>query len=405
MEIIQEILATMAKNKLRTALTGLSVVWGIFMLVILLGASNGLLNGIENSFKDEAINSIWVSTDITSLPYKGMNAGRNIDLNNDDYDHIKDTYPHIDAITKQSGLWNVPVVYKKEFSNYSVRGVNPDHQEIEHTTVDEGRYINETDIKQKRKVALIGKALVKEFCKGDNPMNQNIEISGVNFTIVGIFSEGGNEREEQVFYIPISTMQSTFGRGNVVDRIIYTTGDISLKESQKLASQTKTDFARRKMFDVADSRAMSVRNRQESFQEYANVLGGMQIFTWFIGIMTIIAGIVGVSNIMFIVVKERTKEIGVRKAIGATPNSIIKLILIEAVFITGFFGYLGLVLGILLLETVGGSIQSDFFANPEVDLKIAIQTTILLVIAGGMAGFIPARRAANIKPIEALRDE
>lgn len=404
-EVLQEIFATMAKNKLRTFLTGLSVAWGIFMLVILLGSANGLLNGVTNQFRDDAINSIWIWTDVTSMPYNGLNAGRTIQLKNEDYDHIKNNYPQAKKLTSRYGMWNAPVVFEKEFGNYNVRGAHPDHVYLENTTMVEGRFINEEDLSDNRKVAVLGKALVDELCKGKNPMGLHIKLQGVSFKVVGIYTDDGNEREERYVYIPVYAAQQVFGGANRVDQVSFTTGDISLEESQQISEKLINDFAHRKQFDPADTRAISVRNVLESFQEITNIIDGITIFTWFIGFMTIIAGIVGVSNIMFIVVKERTKEIGVRKAIGATPNSIIKMVLIEAVFITAVFGYLGLLAGILLLEGVGSQIESDFFSHPEVDLRIALQTTLFLVIAGAIAGYIPARKAANIHPIEALRDE
>lgn len=405
MEVIQEILSTMAKNKLRTFLTGLSVSWGIFMLVILLGAGNGLLHGIENQFKDDAINSIWISADVTSLPYKGMNAGREIVLKNDDYDFLKQNVSQVEYVTSRYGKWSVPVSFKQEFGNYAFRGVHPDHQYLENTEMVEGRFINEADLRETRKVIVIGQALINELCKGENPMNQLVEMYGIPFKVVGIFKDDGNEREERVLYIPINTAQRVFNADNQVNNVMFTTGDVSLEESQNIVKQVTSILAQKHQFDPNDTRALYVRNQLENFQEVTNILVGVNFFIWFIGIMTIIAGIVGVSNIMFIVVKERTKEIGIRKAIGATPNSIIWMVLIEAIFVTGVFGYLGLVGGILLLEGIGPSIQSDFFANPEVDLKIALFTTLVLVIAGAFAGYFPARKAAMIRPIEALRDE
>ncbi len=405
MELIQEIFATMSKNKLRTALTGLSVAWGIFMLVILLGSANGLLNGVTSEFRDDAINSIWVWTDVTSMPYKGMNAGRKIELTNQDYDLVASTYTNADKVTARFGLWNKPVTFKKEYGNYNVRGVHPEHVYLENTMMLQGRFINQTDILEDRKVAVIGNALISELCKNENPINQYVKIQGVNFKVVGIYKDDGNEREERYFYIPINAAQTIFGGADRVNQIAFTTGDLTLEQSQQLANQVVQDFARRKTFNPEDKRAINVRNVLENFQEVVNIIKGISIFTWFIGFMTIIAGIVGVSNIMFIVVKERTKEIGIRKAIGATPGSIIRMILIEAVFITSLFGYMGLLGGIFLLETVGNQIQSDFFANPHVDLRIALQTTAFLIFAGALAGYIPARKAAQIRPIEALRDE
>lgn len=405
MEVINEILSTMAKNKLRTGLTGFSVFWGIFMLVILLGSGNGLLNGVTNQFRDDAINSIWIRADVTSMPYKGMDSGRRIQLENADYNHVNRNFSEVEYLTSRYGMWNAPVSYGKEFGNFSFRGVHGDHQYLENTIIDQGRYINQKDIEESRKVAVIGKAMVTQLCKGDNPINKYIEVYGVPFKVVGIFSDDGNEREEQIVYTPISTAQMVFGGGNNVNQIMFTTGELTLNESRVLADQVRNDFARRHQFDPADERALNVRNVLEHFQEIMNILAGINIFIWFIGIMTIIAGIVGVSNIMFIVVKERTKEIGIRKAIGATPRSIIGMIIIEAIFITAVFGYLGLVSGILLLEAIGPNIDSDFFANPEVDLKIAISTTMVLVFAGALAGYFPARKATMIRPIEALRDE
>ena len=406
MEVLQEILATMAKNKLRTFLTGLSVSWGIFMLVILLGAGNGLLNGITNQFADDAINSIWISGDITTIPYKGLKAGRRIKLTNTDFDHTSEVFlSDSGEITARFGRWNAPVAFKKEFGNYSFRGVHPGHQHLENTIIKEGRFINQTDLDESRKVIIVGQTLVEELCKGENPINQYLEIYGIPFKVVGIFKDDGNEREERILYIPINTAQRIFNDENRIDQVMFTTGKISLEESRQLAENIKLDFARRHQFDPEDSRALYVRNVIENFQEVVNILTGVNIFIWFIGIMTIIAGIVGVSNIMFIVVKERTKEIGIRKAIGATPNSIIWMVLIEALFVTGVFGYLGLVAGIFLLESIGPNIQSDMFANPEVNLKIALLTTLVLVAAGGIAGYFPARKAALIRPIEALRDE
>jgi len=386
-------------------LTGLSVAWGIFMLVILLGSANGLLNGVTNQFRDDAINSIWIWTDVTSMPYKGLNAGRRIQLKNEDYDYIKQNYPQAQKISSRYGMWNSPVVFGKEYGNYNVRGAHPDHVYLENSTITEGRFINEDDLKENRKVAVIGRILVDELCKGKNPIGQYVKLQGVSFKVVGIFSDDGNEREERYLYIPIYAAQQIFGGANRVDQLSFTTGDISLEESKQISEKLVQDFAHRKQFDPADTRAINVRNVLENFQEVINIIDGITIFTWFIGFMTIIAGIVGVSNIMFIVVKERTKEIGVRKAIGATPNSIIKMVLIEAVFITAVFGYLGLLAGILLLEGLGSQIDSDFFSHPEVDLRIALQTTLFLIVAGAIAGYIPARKAANIHPIEALRDE
>jgi putative ABC transport system permease protein len=401
----QEVLATLRKNKLRTALTGLSVAWGIFMLVILLGSGNGLYNGVESQFKDDAINSMFIRTDITTIPFKGLKVGRDIRLTNDDFELLKREYPSIDKISSRNFIWRPQVNYKSEHGTYSIKGIMPDYQTLENVSVASGRFVNATDQEEQRKIAVIGRKVAEQMFKEEDPLGKSLRISGVSFKVVGIFKDIYSEREEEQIYIPHATSQKVYNNYPYVNNMVFSYGDLSHEESQELQSKIRTRMATKLQVDENDERALNVWNMMDNFLVYANVLGGINLFIWIIGIMTIIAGVVGVSNIMFVVVKERTKEIGVRKAIGATPRSIVTLILFEAIVITSIAGYLGLLAGIGLLELIGSNIDAENFKNPSVDLRIALITVGLLTISGALAGLFPAMRAAYIQPIEALKDE
>lgn len=399
-----EIFDTLSKNKLRTFLTGFAVFWGIFMLVILLGAGNGLKNGIVKAFNDDAINSIWVRGGTTNLAYDGLKSGRPIRLKNADYDRIS-TIPGAEYSTARYNIWNATVNYGKEGGSFHVRTVHPGHLRIENTLMSEGRYINENDLLDYRKVAVIGVGVVDQVYKEIDPIGTYLNVNGILFKVIGIFKDEGSEREEQYIYLPITTGQRVFAGQDNVNNIMITTGALSLESTNEMTEDIHNSLALNHRFDPTDTRAVRVSNNNEEFQEIMNIITGMKAFIMVIGVGTIVAGIVGVSNIMTIVIKERTKEIGVRKALGATPLSIIYLVLQESIFVTSFAGYFGLLAGIALLELLGPNIDSDFFVNPEVDVNIALGTTVMLIFAGSMAGFFPARRAAKIKPVVALRDE
>ena len=402
-----EILDTLRKNKLRSFLTGFSVAWGIFMLILLLGSGQGLRHGVEYQFRDDAVNSVWISSGQTSVPYKGLQPGRAIQFRNGDYDEIR---RGIDGLEYMTGrFWirgTLTVTYRGEFGAYDVRCVHPDHRFVEKTIVSQGRFLNELDVRQFRKVAVVGRLVAKDLFRGTPPIGQYLEINGIAFRVVGVFEDEGGENEMQKIYIPVSTAQRTFNGADRLGQMMFTTGGASLEESDRMAQEVRDRLAKRHDFKPDDPRAVFVRNNFEEFQRVLGVMNGIRLFVWVIGIGTILAGVVGVSNIMMIAVRERTKEIGVRKALGATPGSIVGMILQESIFITGVAGYVGLVLGVATLEAASGALTSvEMFRRPEVDLGIAIWATVLLVVAGAIAGFVPARRAAAIRPIEALRDE
>jgi putative ABC transport system permease protein len=405
----QEIYSTVRKNKLRTFLNAFSVAWGIFMLIILLGSGNGLENGVKENFKGGAINGVWISSGFTSMQYKGLKTGRRISFTNEDYKMLKTAIKGKDRISSRLFLGNNLTSYKNNYGSFFLSPCHPDYGYIKEIQIISGRFLNELDIQDFRKVAVIGEKVKSELFKGADTiaMGKFININGVLFQVVGVFRDfSRNDDEQRRIYIPISTAQRVFKGNNIVNQISFTTGDATPEEADVMIGTTRLMLSNKHTYNPDDKQAVEIWNKSEDVRRFNALFSGIRIFIWIIGIGTIIAGVVGVSNIMMIVVKERTKEIGIRKALGATPYSIIALILQEAIIITAFAGYIGLVLGIGILELIARNMPpSEFFRNPEANLSIAMGATILLIVAGTLAGFFPAMRAARIKPIEALRDE
>lgn len=404
----QEILATIKKNKLRTFLTGFSVAWGIFMLIILLGSGKGLENGFENEFRGAARNSLWIWTGRTSVAHNGLNPGRLIRFTNDDYINLKNNVPEREYISGRFNLWwGNQVTYNNESHSFAIRNVHPEYQYIENLTIIDGRYVNEMDLRHKRKVTVIS-TVVRDILFRDQAaeaLGKYILVNGIPFKVVGFFEDDSrNDNSMRMIYIPITTAQMVFSGGTRLHEISMTIKANTLEEAQEAEKNIRNRLASVHNFDPDDRRALGTWNSFESYMQMQNVFKGIRLFIWIIGIGTIVAGIVGVSNIMIIVVKERTREIGVRKALGATPFSVVSLVLFESVLITTFAGYIGLVLGVGLMELLSG-IDAPFFSDPSADFGLAVSATLLLIAAGAMAGFVPAQRAARIKPIEALRDE
>lgn len=403
----QEIFATISKNKLRTFLTGFSVAWGIFMLIILLGSGQGLQNGVTRGFKGFGTNTLFMYTDQTTIAYEGMQAGRIIRMTNTDYDKTKFLNKEINYISASSTYYgNNTVNYGKVSGTYNLVNVYPDAKNIQDITVIDGRFLNMIDIRDKRKVAVIGKEVAKELFKDKSPIGEIIFISKTPFKVIGVH-EPANDRSKRDIYMPMSTAQIVFNSDNQIQNISASLEVGSVEESKKVVERLRNQFAARHKFDPKDTRAFGIFNNLENFQQTLAVFMGIRIFIWVIGIGTLVAGIVGVSNIMLIVVKERTKEIGIRKAIGAKPSSIIGLIFMEAILITAISGYIGMVLGVGLLELVKplANQPNSFIVNPEANFSVAIGANIILIIAGALAAYMPARKAASIRPIEALRDE
>lgn len=407
----QEIFEAIAKNKLRTFLTGISVASGIFILVILLGVGQGLQNGIEKQFERDAAGIIEVWSGTTTKEYKGLNPGRQIQFRNSDYELSVQKFG--DGLDKKSATynqWQGLVTYGKESGNYQYRGAYPDYQFIENATMIEGRWINANDVANTEKVGVIGLKMKQDLFKDKSPIGAEVTLNNINFKIIGVFSDPGGEREETRIYIPLTTMQKAFGAGDKVSVMFYTMKkkenyDEALAQAEKFEKDLGAMLRSKNSIAPDDESAIGVHNSVKDAKQFYDLNLYIRLFFWWVGICTIIAGVVGVSNIMLIIVKERTKEIGIRKALGAPPISIIGMILHESIFITTIAGFVGLLMSLLLLELAGPNIDSEFFLNPSVDFGTALTTLFLLVFAGALAGFFPAYRAAKIKPIVALRDE
>jgi putative ABC transport system permease protein len=408
----QEIFDTIRKNKLRTFLTSLSVASGIFILVILLGFSTGIENGIRSQFEQDATNRISINVRSTTKEFKGLNPGRRLQLRDSDFKNLNQKYKdQIEYKTSIYSIWGTQVNYKVQQGNYRLEGVMPDQQMIENATLSAGRFISDFDVETSTKVAVIGYQMKEDLFKDVDPIGKTILVNNnLNFTVVGVYTDPGGTREETRMFVPITTAQKVFNGGNNIDRIAYTINMAdTFEESVALSMAIKESIEQdlRTKFQVApdDRIAIGVYDSLESAAEFYSIIDMIKTVFWFIGIGTIIAGVVGVGNIMLIVVKERTKEIGIRKALGALPSEIIWMVLQESIFITAIAGLIGLFLGVGLLELISPLIQEDFIKSPNVDFTTSITTVIILVVAGSFAGFIPARRAANIRPIDALRDE
>lgn len=411
LESWQEIFETMLKNKLQTFLTMVSVFFGIFILVILVGFSSGIEKGVKSQFEEDATNRIAIRTRRTTKEYKGLNPGRLIQLRNNDFEEFNEKYTdNIEYKTSIYSVWRGQLVYNGEFGNYRVEGAYPDQQFIENQSMVSGRFINNNDVNQLEKVAVIGDQIKQDLFKKINPVGEYVQISGINFKVVGVYSDPGGKREESRVFIPLTTAQQIFNAGDKVRSLAYTIKmsdnfDEAVALSMALTESFENDIRTKHTISPDDRSAVRVENTLEEAKRIYTLIATISYVFWFVGIGTIIAGVVGVSNIMLIVVKERTKEIGIRKALGALPSSIIGMILQEAIFITAFAGFLGLFAGVGLLELISPMVDNDFIKSPQVDFKTAIITVTILIIAGVLAGFIPARRAAHIRPIEALRVE
>jgi putative ABC transport system permease protein len=403
----QEIISTLRKNKLRTALTMFSVFWGIFILVILLGSGNGLENGVRKQFEGDAANSVGIWQGQTSMAYNGLQSGRVIQFTNDDYDYVKKLIKSGDNFSGRCGISGSGVTtYKNQYGTFGIYCVHPGMKILEEVTVLDGRFIDEFDIKQKNKSVIISTIVKDELFKGENPLGKFVKVNGVPFQVVGLYKDK-SDRENRRIYIPISTAQMIFNGGNRLFNISFTTNDVSVKDAKRIEELLRTSLAKRFKYDPEDKRAVFINSNVEGYARTLSLFAGIRYFIWGIGIMTILAGIVGVSNIMIVVVKERTKEIGIRKALGATPSSIIGLIIMESILITSFAGYLGLSASVWLLQLLSPvfSTPESFFQNPSANFTIAVSATVVLIIAGTLAGLIPAIRAAKVKPVIALQDE
>lgn len=403
----QETLEALRRHKLRTILTALSVAWGIFMLVILLAAGRGLQRGVEHDFRDDATNSIWISPGRTSVAYKGQPPGRSIRFENDDVDAVAKQIPGVDHITGRFYLWGeFSVSYGMKTAHFDIRGCHPGHLYLERTQILAGRFINEFDVRERRKVAVIGPEVREQLFGARDPLGEYITIRGVKYKVIGLYQDDGSQNELRKIYVPITTAQLVYSAPRQVHHIMYTVGDADLAQSETMAAATRDLLARRHRFSPEDKRALRVNNNLAQFSRVQEIFSWIRVFVWVVGVGTIFAGVVGVGNVMLISVKERTVEFGVRKALGATPWSIVSMVLQEALVVTSIAGYAGLVAGALVVEAVARYVpENDYFRQPQVDFQAALWAIVILVVAGALAGVIPAFRAARVHPVVAMRGE
>ena len=405
---LAELWDTLRTAKLRTAVTALSVAWGIFMLVILLAAGRGIQNGAEHEFRDDATNSIWVWSGSTSMPHQGHKPGRRVRMTNDDVDALRDD---VDGVGWATSRFYLPGTYTVSangvVSSFEVRATTPEHRYLEKTSMREGRWLNELDLAERRKVAVIGPAVVDRLFPSGDVVGEWMQIGGARVRVVGVFEDNGAEEEEEKISMPVSTAQMLYGGQPYVNQIMFTLpDDLDLEGSQAAVAETTAVLAERHDFSPKDKRAVRVRNAFEEFERVASLFETLQLFVWIVGVGTIVAGIVGVGNILLISVRERTREIGIKKALGATPYAVVSQILFEALVVTGISGYLGLFAGIGVVELANRWLPPlDFFREPSADFGVVVGATILLVSSGLLAGYFPARIAARVSPSVALRAE
>jgi len=408
----REVFDTLGANKLRTGLTAFGVLWGIFMLIIMLGAGSGLQNGVTDEFQGFTTNSLYVWTQKTTKPYKGLPSGRRFNLSNEDTKALRELVPEAKVIAPRNeiGGWrgSANVVRGMNTGAYGIKGDYPEIVQIQPMTAPKGRLLNQMDIDQKRKVAVIGSKVVNDLYEPEEEViGSSIRMNGVYFTVVGTFKtkKSGREAEEdaQSIFIPLSSFQQAFNYGQWVSYFGFMPEDgFSVAEMEAKVLKVLKE---RHRIHPDDEFAFGTNNNEEDFAEYANVFSGINFLIWFVGSLTLIAGVIGISNIMLVIVKERTKEIGIRRAIGASPLSIVSQIILEALALTSMAGCIGIVFGVWAVEFAGPLIEDDSFKNPEIDFQTILIALVVLIVSGCFAGFIPAYRALEIKPVEALRTE
>ena len=416
-----EVFDTIKRNKLRTVLTCVSVAWGIFVMVVLLGLGQGLNNGIRKSFRREAANGIYISASKTSLPFAGYGVGRKLTFNNRDYEAAKDV-EGIDHLGEQYfihggrfGGGEMKTQKGTKSNLFGVNAVNPAAFYLSTSDISQGRFLNDLDIKLLRKACVIGEP-VRDFLFGhadnnghgdgtvDDPIGQWVVVGGVPFQVVGVFHDDNEETARQL-YIPVSTAQLAFNGADRLGMLMFTVGESNAEQAAAIKRKVVAQLAASHQFSPDDKQAVRIFDNVEGFAKFQQFFNVISLFVLVIGLGTLAAGVVGVSNIMMIAVKERTKEIGVRKALGATPQSIVAMIVQEAVFLTSVAGLLGLSAGVVFLGILPKLIDTELIDNPSINIGVGVLAAAGLVVAGALAGFVPARSAAKVNPIETLRDQ
>ena len=415
-DIITEIWSTVRRNKLRTALTGFAVAWGIFMLIVLLGAGNGLINASMNNNSRFIANSMAIFGGTTSKPYKGLKEGRYVPLKNKDITTTETQFmENIDEVGARVSQPATTISLGENYVSTTLEGVYPNHEQTDKMEMRYGRFINHIDMKEKRKVLVLGDKQAEELTHNvESLVGKYLKVGAFAFRVVGIYKEKQNSSASA--YTAYTTLQTVYGKSNQPERIVFTFHGLNTeKANEDFEKEYRAKLNTAHQADPEDESALWIWNRYTQNLQMETGMGIIRTALWIVGLFTLLSGIVGVSNIMLITVKERTREFGIRKAIGAKPWSILKLIIVESVIITTFFGYIGMVLGVAANEymdaTLGhdvidtGLFKTTMFVNPTVGLDVCIEATMVMVIAGTLAGLVPALKASRIRPIEALRAE
>lgn len=405
-DTFREIGDSLMRNKRRSLLTGFGVFWGLFMLLFLIGGGDGLKQMLSANFEGFATNTVVLVSNNTSKPYKGLKEGRYWNLNNNDIERLRQMVPELDAIAPIISTWGSSVVYDANTSSCGIKGVNPDYGKIETVQLKYGRYINQVDVEQERKVCVIGKRIYNElFPDGGDPCGNYVQVGSIYMQVVGVdFNSGNmsiNGQTSQTLVMPISVAAKLYHRGNQVD-LICATGKDGIKMSS-METRLREVMARAHDFDPTDDQAMMILNTEQIFSIVDNLFRGLNFLIWLVGLGTLLAGAIGVSNIMMVTVKERTTEIGIRRAIGAMPGEVLSQILMESVALTLMAGCAGIVFSVFMLSGLEAITQHQ--AVFQISFGTAIAAALLLSVLGVVAGLAPALRAMHVKPVEAMRDE
>lgn len=402
-----EIFETIKSNKLRTFLAGFTVALGILIFVVLFGLGNGLQNTFDEYFTDTKFNNIYISGGRTSKPFAGYESNRLIELDNDDLQDISEKFNFfIDGLTPRISI-SGEVGYKLKSNNYTISGVGPSNQDSEMNVLMFGRYINELDVLNNEKNIVLGRLVKQDLFGEEDPIGKYVSGGGRSWKVIGVFQDDGGDNEERVIYTPYTTLQKILKNTDKVNSIILSyKPSIGFHGAIELEKKLKGFLKNKKKIDPSDPRGLRLRSAAQDLKNNQDFSMALNYIIIFVGIGTLLAGIIGISNIMVFVIKERTKEFGIRKAVGATPSSIVWMVLQESIFITTISGYIGLFIGVVFLSSLGDTLKKEFYiTDPYVDLNTAILATIMLIIFGAIAGYIPAKRAAKIKPIIALNDK
>ncbi len=401
-----EIFQALSKNKLRTALSGFTIAFAILLFTLLFGIGNGLKHTFEEQFAGDSQNSIYINSGRTTKPYKGLQSGRQIQFRNNDAKFINEKFDDKIQFFSPNIQRRMQVIYKGEQNQYTIRGVYPDYQPLESAVIQDGRFLSYLDIENRAKVVAIGRLVEKDLFGNLTAIGKNLNIEGISYKVVGVFNDPGGDNDERFIYTPFTTLQGMYKPNDELDYFGLTFNPkLSIDEALAFSSLLTKMLKEKHNVDPRDQAAIRVRNYAEGTKNVQQFMTVLNVIILFIGIGTLIAGIIGISNIMVYIVRERTKELGIRKALGATPKSIVGMIMMESIFVTALAGYSGLMIGVFALESLGDSLEKYFILNPSVETYVVVGATIILVIAGTIAGYIPAKRAARIKPIVALNDE